>query len=242
MSYRVGPARDLLAYRLCSTRSDGGFPVTQEADLNEALLQVARDTAGFMPEEEGLALYRAGLRSAVVGPSLEIGSYCGRSSVFLGAAAQERDSLVFSVDHHRGSEEHQPGQEYHDPGVADPDGKGVDTLPCFARTIARAGLRRSVLGIAARSIQLASIWKVPLGLLFIDGGHSAEAAHSDLDAWVPHLSPGGLLCIHDVFPDPRDGGRAPFEIYRRALDSGNFAETDAEGSLRILSKSPSRIG
>lgn len=204
--------------------------------MRSDLIDLARETRGFMPVPEGLALYSAGLRAASAGgPLLEVGSYCGRSSLFLGAAAEETGSVLFTIDHHRGSEEHQPGEEYHDPDLLDPSTGRFDSLPCFARTIRRAGLERHVLGIAADSSELAATWRAPLGLVFIDGGHSSEAARGDFEGWTPHLVEGGLLCIHDVFPDPADGGRPPYEIYLRALESG-FVEVNSEGSLRVLAR------
>ena len=189
-----------------------------------------------MPEPEGLALYEAGLEGARVGPMVEIGSYCGKSAIYLGAAAEERMAVLFSIDHHSGSEEHQPGQEYHDPRVVDPDTGKVDTLPIFKRTIVEAGLENSVVAVVGDSAAIAAHWSRPLGLVFIDGGHSEEAATADLEGWTPHLSPGGLLLIHDVFPDPADGGRPPFLIYERALASGEFEEVRAVDSLRVLRK------
>lgn len=204
--------------------------------MDRHLVEVAASTPGFMPVNEGIALFDAGLAGGEVGPLLEIGSYCGRSAVFLGAAAQRAGTTLYSIDHHRGSEEHQPGETFHDPRLTDPRSGLVDTLPAFARTIRRAGLERFVQGIVGRSHEIARVWSEPLGLVFIDGGHSAEAAHSDLDGWASHVMPGGLLCIHDVFPDPRDGGRPPYEIYQRALDSERFVEERVEGSLRILRK------
>lgn len=188
---------------------------------------------GFMPEDEGLALYSAALEAASRGPLLEIGSYCGKSAIYLGAAAAERGSVLFSVDHHRGSEEHQPGEGFHDPRLTGPDGE-VDTLPEFRRTIRGAGLDDVVIGILGRSADVAKYWTTPLAFLFIDGGHSQEAADADYDGWWPHVRPGGVLAIHDVFPDPKDGGRPPFNIYRRALESGAFTELSATGSLRLL--------
>ena len=204
--------------------------------MNEQLKAAARRAIGFMPEVEGLALYEAGLEGARVGPMVEIGSYCGKSAIYLGAAAEERMAVLFSIDHHSGSEEHQPGQEYHDPRVVDPDTGKVDTLPIFKRTIVEAGLENSVVAVVGDSAAIAAHWSRPLGLVFIDGGHSEEAATADLEGWTPHLSPGGLLLIHDVFPDPADGGRPPFLIYERALASGGFEEVRAVDSLRVLRK------
>ena len=204
--------------------------------MNEQLRAAARNAIGFMPEEEGLALYEAGLEGARVGPMLEIGSYCGKSAIYLGAAAEERMAVLFSIDHHAGSEEHQPGEAYHDPRLVDRDTGEVDTLPTFKKTIVEAGLENSVVAVVGDSAAIAERWTRPLGLVFIDGGHSRAAADADLDGWSPHLMPGGLLLIHDVFPDPADGGRPPFEIYERALASGDYEEVRAVGSLRVLRK------
>ena len=72
-----------------------------------------------------------------------------------------------------------------------------------------------------------------MALLFIDGGHGEEPAHLDYEGWTPHIVSGGTLLIHDVFPDPADGGRPPYEIYLRALEDG-FVEIEAIGSVRAL--------
>jgi predicted O-methyltransferase YrrM len=204
--------------------------------MDPALVEVAQAAKGFMPDDEGIALFEAGLIAAPRGPLLEIGSYCGKSAIYLGAAAKEADSVLYSVDHHRGSEENQPGEEFHDPDLLDDEGR-VDSLPWFRSTIEEAGLTKWVVGVVGVSKTVARTWATPLALLFIDGGHSQAAADSDLDLWAPKLMPEGLLAIHDVFEDPADGGRPPFEIYQRALASGTFDETAARGSLRVLKKS-----
>ena len=200
------------------------------------LLAAARAAPGFMPDDEGLALHRAGLVGAALGPLLEIGSWCGKSAVYLGAAAREAGTVLFCVDHHRGSEENQVGWEHHDPHLVDPRTGRVDTLPSFRRTIADAGLEGTVIAVVGESSTVATYWRTPLGLAFVDGGHGAGPATADYESWSGHVAPGGILAIHDVFPDPADGGRPPFEVYRRALSSGQFVEaTDAGcGSLRVL--------
>jgi predicted O-methyltransferase YrrM len=189
-----------------------------------------------MPDAEGLALYRAGLEAASVGPLLEIGSYCGKSAVYLGAAARAAGTVLFTIDHHRGSEENQAGWEHHDPSLVDPATGRMDTLPRFRRTIEAAGLEDTVVAMVGESPTIARHWRTPLGLVFIDGGHGAEPAHRDYEGWAPHVARSGRLAIHDVFPDPADGGRPPFEIYSRALASGAFVELEeaGEGSLRVL--------
>ncbi|RAJ70354.1 putative O-methyltransferase YrrM [Streptomyces sp. Amel2xB2] len=190
---------------------------------------------GFMPPDEGLALYAAAVDAARLGhPLLEVGTYCGRSTLLLADAARAAGVTAVTVDHHRGSEEQQPGWEYHDPDVVDPHTGLMDTLPAFRRTLHEAGLEEHVLALVGRSPRAAALWGVPLGLVFIDGGHTDEHATADYEGWVPHLTPGGLLVVHDVFPDPADGGQAPYRVYRRALNSGSFREISATGSLRVL--------
>lgn len=206
--------------------------------MDPGLRDAARRAFGFMPDDEGMALYEAALQAAPRGPLLEIGSYCGKSTLYLAGAAREHDSIVFSVDHHRGSEEHQPGEEYHDPALTDAEGN-VDTLATFRRTIERAGLSETVVAIVASSEVAAKAWATPLALVFIDGGHSSEAASTDYRSWTPHLMPAGLLAIHDVFEDPSEGGQAPFEIYQRALESRAFEELSRRGSLRVLRRAGS---
>jgi len=200
------------------------------------LLAVARGAVGFMPDDEGLALHRAGREAAALGPLLEIGSWCGKSAVYLGAAARDAATVLFSVDHHRGSEENQVGWAHHDPDLVDPRTGHIDTLPCFRRTVAEAGLEGTVIAVVGESTTVAAHWRTPLGLVFVDGGHGAGPATADYEGWSGHVVPGGLLAIHDVFPDPADGGRPPFEIYRRALSSGRFTEVVGAGcgSLRVL--------
>jgi predicted O-methyltransferase YrrM len=190
---------------------------------------------GFMPETEGEALYAAAM-SAPAGLMLEIGSYCGKSAVYLGVAARARGEILFTVDHHRGSEELQPGWAHHDPETWDARANAIDTLPFLRDTLRRAGLEDFVVPVVGRSAAIAAVWRTPLALVFIDGGHGMEPALADYRGWSRHVSPGGLLAIHDVFPDPKDGGRPPYEIYRLALTSGAFGEVSATGSLRVLKR------
>ena len=203
-------------------------------DRSEALFAFADAIRGFMPPDEGRALHNHASTVAAEGPFLEVGSYCGKSTVYLGAAAYQRGRLLFAVDHHRGSEENQPGWEWHEPDLVDPASGLIDTLPEFRRTIRDSGLDGTVVAVVGDSPSVASAWGTPLALVFIDGGHGVEPAHADYQGWVPHLAEGGTLLIHDVFPDPADGGRPPFEIYQRAVTSGAFEELDAVGSLRAL--------
>jgi predicted O-methyltransferase YrrM len=205
--------------------------------MPDDLLARARAAKGFMPDDEGLALYVAGALAAAsgLGPLLEVGAYCGKSSIYLGAAARWGATVLFSLDHHRGSEENQAGWQHHDPTLVDPVSGRMDTLPTWRRTIEDAGLEREVVALVGDSPTVAAQWRTPLSLVFIDGGHGEEPAWADYRGWVPHVAEGGLLAIHDVFPDPADGGRPPFELWSRAIDSGAFTELTetSRGSLRV---------
>ncbi len=198
------------------------------------LLKAALAAKGFMPQDEGLFLFQQALEVSPRGPLLEIGSYCGKSAIYLGAAARLGGSTLFTVDHHRGSEENQAGWEHHDPSLVDAESGLMDTLPVFRRTIARAGLEEEVVAVVGRSATVGRHWSAPLALLFIDGGHGEEPAHTDYDCWVPRVAEDGRLLIHDVFPDPADGGQAPFGVYTRVLATGDFTELPGTGSLRLL--------
>jgi predicted O-methyltransferase YrrM len=206
--------------------------------IEPALRSLALATKGFMPVDEGDALHTAALAAAADRPGLpwvEVGSYCGRSTIWLGDAARRCGTTLFAVDHHRGSEENQAGWEHHDPDVVDGRVGKMDTLPFFRRAVHDAGLEEYVIAVVGRSPTVARHWSTPLGFVFIDGGHGIEPARADYDGWAPHVAVGGTLAIHDVFPDPADGGRPPYEqIYLPALASGRFEERSATGSLRVL--------
>jgi predicted O-methyltransferase YrrM len=190
-----------------------------------------------MPDHEGLALYRLGRVAARtgIGPLLEIGTYCGKSALYLGAGAQEEGAILLSIDHHRGSEENQPGWEHHDPTVVDARTGRMDTLPWARQTLEDAGLEDAVVLVVGASATVAAVWETPLALLFIDGGHGEQVAWSDYHAWTPKVGAGGYLAIHDVFPDPARGGRPPYELYCTALTSGWQEQRSLGcGSLRVL--------
>jgi predicted O-methyltransferase YrrM len=206
------------------------------------LLQHALDAKGFMPEDEGLLLHRYARERLPHGPALEVGTYCGKSAIYLGAAAREVGGTVFTVDHHRGSEENQAGWEHHDDSLVDPELGLMDTLPIFRRNIALAGLEDQVVAVIGKSTTVAAYWRTPLSLLFIDGGHAEEHAQNDFSGWAHWLRPDGLLVIHDVFPDPADGGQPPYHVFLRALEGGAFTEVEALGSMRVLRRTSGQAG
>jgi MMP 1-O-methyltransferase len=204
--------------------------------MPEGLRRAAEAAKGFMPPAEGLALYETALAYGSRGPILEVGTYCGKSAIYLGAAARETGSVVVTVDHHHGSEENQAGWEHHDDTLVDPSTGRMDTLPTFRRTIESADLEDHVVAIVGTSATVSRLWARPLGMLFVDGGHAEDLAQADYDDWARHVMPGGALAFHDIFPDPADGGQAPYRVYQRALATGEWTEHRVEGSLRILER------
>lgn len=208
----------------------------------DELFALAEKVTGFMPADEGRALYDTAVKYLADGIGVEIGTYCGKSTVFLGAAAQQTGGVIYTVDHHHGSEEHQPGWEYHDESMVDAVTGLFDTLPTARHTLDAAGLDDHVVAIVGRSPVVARGWRTPLRFLFIDGGHTEEAAQRDFDGWAKWVEVGGALVIHDVFPNPDEGGQAPFHVYQRALNTNEFREVSATGSMRVLERTDGVVG
>jgi predicted O-methyltransferase YrrM len=202
--------------------------------MDAGLLEIARGCKGYLDAAEGLRLYELAREYGRLGPILEVGSYCGKSAVYLGAGAKAAGTQLVCVDHHRGSEEHQVGQEYHDPELFDVDAGQLDTLHELRKTLRLAGLEDVCVPFVTRSRTAAQLWAAPLGMVFIDGGHSFEAAYLDYDGWHDKVSRGGVLAIHDLFPDPALGGQAPIEIYRKGLASGLFDALETTKTLGVL--------
>jgi len=192
------------------------------------------EVKGFLHPDEGARLYELAGASARLGPCLEVGSYCGKSTVYLGEACRAHNQLLYAVDHHRGSEEHQLGEEFHDADLFDKEVGAMDSFREFRRTVDAAGLADTVVPIVATSALAARYWNTPLGLVFIDGGHSEAAALTDYRSWSTAVCPGGILAIHDIFPDPQDGGQAPYQIYKLALASGLFEALASTLTLGVL--------
>jgi predicted O-methyltransferase YrrM len=194
-------------------------------------------TKGFLDEDEGHCLYKTALEASRLGPCLEIGSYCGKSTIYIGTACKTNNGILFSIDHHRGSEEQQPGQAYFDPALFDPETGRVDTFQQFRKTLEKADLEDTVVAVVSRSDVAARLWATPVSLVFIDGGHTAEAVLKDYECWMPHIMPGGYLLIHDIFEDPAEGGQAPRQIYDLARSCGQFDTLSMIKTLGVLQRS-----
>ena len=191
---------------------------------------------GFIADNEANRLYDLAREAALLGPCLEIGSYCGKSSVYLGTACKKNSTVLFSIDHHGGSEEQQPGEEYFDPELLNKETGKIDTLRCFRKTIADFELDDTVIPVVGRSAIIGRAWQTPLSLIFIDGSHAYESVLNDYNIWAKNLIPGGYLLFHDIFSDPAKGGQAPYLVYKIAVDSGFYEEMPMCESLGILKR------
>ncbi|HOW57608.1 MAG TPA: class I SAM-dependent methyltransferase [Smithellaceae bacterium] len=183
-----------------------------------------------------MCLYNMALEVSQKAPCLEIGSYCGKSAVCLGTACKENNAILFSLDHHQGSEEQQPGQAYFDEELFNKETGLVDTLGFFRKTIRDFALEETVIPVIGRSETVVRGWLTPLSLIFIDGSHAYESVKNDYEIWPKHLIGGGYLIFHDIFPDPAAGGQAPYQIYQQAAASGLYEEMPMCESLGILKK------
>ncbi len=194
------------------------------------------EVKGFLDKEEAVKLYETALEAGKRGPCLEVGSYCGKSAIYLGSACKENDTVLFSIDHHRGSEEQQRGEEYFDPDLYDARAQCVDTFRFFRSTLEKFDLTGAVVPLVCQSGVAAKAWATPLSLVFIDGGHAFETAFNDYSCWSRHIIPGGFLVIHDIFPNPEEGGQAPYQVYQYALKSGLFKPVTMTKTLGILQR------
>ncbi len=204
----------------------------------QAIPAFVSEIKGFLDEDEGLRLFELALEACSLGPCLEIGSFCGKATVYLGAACKLKGKTLFSIDHHRGNEEQQPGQPYYDAELMDNRSGVIDSFPYFRAVLERAELSDVVVPIVAKSNVAARDWTTPLGLVFIDGGHSYETVAEDYNLWHKHLLPGGFLAFHDIYLDPSEGGQAPRQVYTQALSSGMFERKKMTKTLGVLQRRP----
>lgn len=207
-------------------------------DIDEKLIN---EVKGFLDPEEGDKLYEIADEASKIGPCLEIGSYCGKSTVYLGTACKKNNSILYSIDHHRGSVEQQPGQEYYDPELYDEKFDRIDTFRELRNTIEKADLEDTVVPIVCKSKVASRLWATPLSMVFIDGGHSFHEAFTDYSSWSGHIVSDGYLIFHDVFKNPAKGGQAPFHVYKLALASGLFRKLPMVKSLGILKRQHSGV-
>ena len=191
---------------------------------------------GFLDLNEGIALYEEVKRVSENNFCVEIGSYCGKSTCFIGQACKENKSKLITIDHHKGSEEQQLGELYFDAEVYDEKLGRVNTLPLLEKNLAKFDLEDVVKPLVMDSISASKIVENNADLIFIDGSHTFESAESDYELWKNKIKKGGTLAIHDIYDSEDEGGQAPNKIFKQSLNEGfNFIKRVK--SLVLLQKS-----
>ncbi|MBX2857531.1 MAG: class I SAM-dependent methyltransferase [Cellvibrionaceae bacterium] len=203
---------------------------------NIAEFLAKKNIKGFLADDEGQALYDFALRAENLGPCLEIGSYCGKSAVYLGSACKVSGNVLFTIDHHCGSEEQQPGQAYFDKQLFDVKTQRINSFPHLQKTLQLADLSDCVIPVVAASQLVCRFWQETLGLVFVDGGHSHHEAMADCENWARRVAPGGFLAVHDIFSQPEMGGQGPYLALQQVLSSGEFTKLARVNSLEILQR------
>ena len=183
---------------------------------------IAERVDGWLSERQGRELFRAALACAGRGAIVEIGSWKGRSTVWLAAAARRAGTIVYAVDRHEASREDPTARTYDD----------------FRRNLTAAGLLDHVRPLVMSSREAERILEGPVGVLFIDGDHSDAGAQEDFTLWLPRLAPGAALLCHDVSTASYSGPRRMFQ--RLVCRSAEFDAVRRVGSMMVARRTAAR--
>lgn len=152
----------------------------------EKLDAVAKSIPGA-PLKECHLLYTLAKQSPKNGVIVEIGSYVGKTTMFIAQGAIDSgEQAVYSIDPHEGTLEHTL------PGVP------TSTLKQFDANMAAAGVTQRIRHITKLSTAVAPTWKEPIAMIFIDGDHKYEPARNDLKMFEPFLVEGAIVAMHDT--------------------------------------------
>ena len=178
------------------------------------------DVKGFLSDKEAKKLQELFLNVHHLGAVLEIGTYCGKSTLNFAHVAKKINGLVYTVDHHIGSEEHQLGEEYFDQENFDETLNRVNTIPLLQKNLEEVKEITNIIPIIGDANTISQSWQTRLGMLFIDGSHSFESANNDYENWKHLIEKHGALAFHDIYEDPSKGGQAPYKVFQKAIDDG----------------------
>ena len=178
-------------------------------DAPSGIHEVANAADGWLSAAEGTLLYGLA-RGCRAGCIVEIGSWQGKSTTFLGAGSLAGGRMpVYAIDPH-----------------LEPPGPELRSL-AFHRQMERAQLTCIVRPIVASSAAAAGLFKEPIELLFIDGAHDPDSVRQDWDLWTPRVIPGGYVAMHDTLLY-----RGPRRIAAtRILRSRDFVDTGLADSI-----------
>jgi predicted O-methyltransferase YrrM len=174
-----------------------------------ALFPILAQVDGYLFPHEAVFLYWLARSGPGEGAIVEIGSFRGRSTLCLGRGVKgRRATRIAAVDPHvYGTEAH------------------------LRENLAHFGMSEIVRPIVAPSVKAAGEWTGPVRLVFVDGNHEQASVEADVDAWLPFLTPGGFLVLHDSTDLSTFTG--PALVARTRLRVGPVF--DAVGTLGALS-------
>lgn len=195
--------------------------------ISDDRARLADQTKGWLFPDEGPFLRSLALRCS--GPYLEVGSYCGKSTIWIGDSAEANGTVLFAVDHHQGSPEMAPDRDCHDPEMVDGDG-AHDTLLAFRRTIRAACLTNTIIPVVAATATIGPLWALPVGFVFIDAAHDYAGCKLDSNTWLSRLTIGGLAAFHDTTIP------AIAQVVDEAAASSRFDEIEGCHTIRVLQR------
>jgi predicted O-methyltransferase YrrM len=188
----------------------------------DSVRRIAAAVDGWLSDAQGRALYEAAARVTGRGMIVEIGSWKGRSTVWLGHGARRAGARVHAVDPHVNSRE-------------DPH---ANTLDAFTSNILRAGVAGNVETLVMTSAEAAAKLKGGVELLFVDGDHTVEGARADAAIWLPRVIEGGTVMFHDVATSGYSGPRRVFQAH--ICRSSQFQSVRRVGSMAIAERTSRR--
>lgn len=194
-------------------------------DRTGSVLAQMRQVEGWLLEPEATVLM-ATAALALTGEEphavVEVGSYCGRSTVVLGGVVKAvcPGVRVHAIDPHEGEITTSGSQTRFE----------APTLERFERNIARAGLEEIVQAIPKRSFEVE--WAEPISLLFIDGLHDYGSVSRDFAHFARWVVPGGYVVFDDydrTFP-------GVIAFVDEVLKSGEYRRVQTVGKLVVTQK------
>lgn len=196
------------------------------------LMQSIDTVPGFLTLEEGYTLFKLAETWPIQGDTVEIGSFKGRSTCFLGSGCRMGGKgKVIAVDHFKGSPEHQKGGHEETREIV----THGSTFSVFQNNIDRFQLGDTVAPLSGSSQEVSNIYGGKARMLFIDGDHSYQGTKADYQAWESRVQTHGIICFHDYQNSHYLDGVTRF-IDTEILPSDRLKHLYRAGSLMVFVK------
>lgn len=153
----------------------------------EETRSIADTVEGWLTDREGQTLYNLAKNCKGEGVIVEIGSWKGKSTIWIGNGSKNGNSvLIYAIDPHTGSLEHQKENNF------------VKTFEDFKKNIKNAKVDDIIVPIVKTSKDAAKTFNKKVEFIFIDGAHEYNSVKLDFDMWVPKVLNGGIIAFHDT--------------------------------------------